>query len=262
MTNRRRCSWWGWGLVLAALAAGPALAQGEVAGKPPTAQTLGETRQLLDWLGVLAVLDQAPAVLAQALAAEAEFRAAKPAQVQGWRRQLAPTLAPARLQERAIRYVAARRQEPSYRRALELLQQPLAKRVRYFELAMTQPGTVGELRTFLAAPGATATRRTLIRELADTAGTDALVAELQTEISERVRQAAGETAAAPGELDDERAERRRHLAQPTENYLLYAYRYLRDDELTEYRQLLEDRDLQWLLEVSRQAATAALRNAD
>jgi hypothetical protein len=263
MTSWRRGAWLG--LLLAALAAGPAHAQRESARgeQAPTEKVLAETRQLLDWLGVLALLEQAPPVLVQALAAEAEFRQAKPAQVKVWQRRLAPTLTAAHLQQRAIRYVAARHQESSYRQAQTLLQGALAKRVRYFELAMTQPGVAAELRAFLAETGAvSAERRALIRQLVGVAGTDTLVALLQTEISERVRRAAGAPATAPGQLADELAERQRHLAGPTEDYLLYAYRYLRDGELVEYRQLLEDRDLQWLLEISRQAVTAALRNAD
>jgi hypothetical protein len=75
-----------------------------------------------------------------------------------------------------------------------------------------------------------------------------------------VRQTAGATPTNPDLLAAELTERRHYLAPFTEDYLLYAYRYLRDDELTAYRDLLRDTQLQWLLDIGRQGLANVLQN--
>jgi hypothetical protein len=89
---------------------------------------------------------------------------------------------------------------------------------------------------------------------------------LQTGVSERIRQAADGDA--PNTSDktqsaaQEFVERQRFLAPLTEEYLLYTYRYFKDDELAAYRDLMRDAQLQWLLDVSRQGMIAVLQGAN
>lgn len=238
--------------LLALVLAGAAQAQ--------TPQVLQQTRQLLDWLGVLALLEQAPPTLAVSLDAEARFLQATPQQREAWRRELEPKLKPALLQQALVQYVAERYKTETFQRAEELLQQPLAKRARYFDLAMTQASAVPGLRDYRlqlrTAPQAQ--RRAIVQELDAASATSLLAAILQTGVSERVRRVA-DAGDAVSSAAQEFVERQRFLAPLTEDYLLYAYRYFKDDELAAYRDLMRDADLQWLLDVSRQGLIAVLQ---
>jgi hypothetical protein len=104
-------------------------------------------------------------------------------------------------------------------------------------------------------------RRKLVQELDGVAATSALAATLQTYIGERVRQAAGAEPTEPALLAAELAERQRFLQPFTEDYLLYAYRFLRDDELSAYRELLDNAQLQALLAISQQGLVASLQSS-
>ena len=88
--------------------------------------------------------------------------------------------------------------------------------------------------------------------------TSLLTAVLQTGIGERVRRVA-EANADVSSTAQEFVERQRFLAPLIEDYLLYAYRYFKDDELAAYRDLMRDAELQWLLDVARQGLIEVLK---
>jgi|GEM_PF-783918 len=262
---------------IAVLLAGFVLScDGHAQGAAPSAQTLQETRQLLDWLGVSAVLEQAPLALSNSLEAEGRFRQANAQQVALWRRQLVAQFKLPAMQQELLRYVAERYQADAFQHATRQLQEPLARRVRFFELATSQPSAVRGLRDFReelkkvesdhdpaqASTEKMSARRNLVRALDTAAGTSALAAALQTYIEESVRRSAGADPADPERLRAEMAERQRYLAPFAEDYLLYAYRYLKDDELAAYRELLADAQMQWLLNICEQGLIATLQNAD
>jgi len=238
----------------------------------PSAQALTASRQLLDWLGVSALLEQAPLALANSVETEPGFRQASPQQAALWRRQLTARFKVPALQQDLLRYVAERYQAEAFERANAQLQEPLARRVRFFELATAQPSAVRGLREFREelrrleqkrdAAARLAARRELVRELDTAAGTSALAAALQTYVGESVRRSAGAEPASPDLLRAEVAERQRYLAPFTEDYLLYAYRYLKDEELAAYRDLLDDTQLQWLLNICQQGLIATLQHPD
>lgn len=249
----------------------PQQADPQAVAVPP--QAVQQTRQLLEWLGVLALLEQAPATLTLSLEAETKFRQASPQRREEWRRALEPELQPAPLQKALIQYVAERYKPATFQHAAEVLQQPLAKRARFFDLAMTQTNAVPGLKAYRtqlqAAPQAH--RRTIVQELDAASAHSLLVAILQTGVGDRVRRvaeapsadAAAGIAADPQEqlssIAQELVERQRFLAPLTEDYLLYAYRYFKDEELTALRDLMRDAELQWLLDVTRQGLIATLR---
>ncbi len=243
-----------------------AYAQTAATLQPPAAQQnpqlVQQTRQLLDWLGVLALLDQTSTTLTNSLEAEAKFRQATQQQREGWRRELEPKLKSTALQQALIRYVADRYRPETFQRADELLQQPLAKRARFFDLAMTQPTAAPGLRDYRAqlqtAPQAN--RRAVAQELDAAMATSLLTAILQTCIASRVQQVADGAVQAQCPVQ-EFVERQRFLEPFTEDYLLYAYRYFNDDELAAYRDLMRDAQLQWLLDVARQGLIAVLQDA-
>lgn len=227
----------------------------------PTPQVQQQTRQLLDWLGILALLEQAPATLEMGLDAEVKFLQATPQQRETWRRELEPKLKPALLQQALIHYVAERYRPETFKHAEEVLQQPLAKRARYFDLAMTQGSAVPGFKAYRAQLQTMPQpqRRAIVQELDAASATSLLAAVLQTGIGERVRRVA-DPADRVSSTAQEFVERQRFLAPLTEDYLLYAYRYFKDDELAAYRDLMRDTEVQWLLDVTRQGLIAVLQD--
>lgn len=248
------------------------------AGAKVSPQALQETRQLLEWLGVSALLEQAPMALASSLEAEARMRRASTQQTALWRRQLTTKINVSSLQRELLHYVAERYQQEAFQHVSVRLQDPLARRVRFFELATAQPNAIQGLRVFRenlkreeskyaqAGPAdstqAVSARRALVRSLDHSAGTSAFAAALQTYIGETVRRSIGAAPVEPELLRAELAERQRYLAPFTEDYLLYAYRYLKDEELAAYRDLLGDSQMQWLLNVCQQGLIATLEGVD
>lgn len=232
----------------------------------PSSADTQQIAQLLDQLGVRAVLEQTPLVLTAAADAEAQFLDSKP-QPANWRRDLETQLKPQLLLQNVTRYLHEHYRADSFRQAQQRLQEPLAKRARYFDLAMTQPGAERNLREFLrqngldrksAAPAGSDPRRAVLSDIEAASKTSLLMATLQSAIAARVSLAAGGGAIDGALLNDAVAERQRYLAPLATDYLLYDYRYLRDDELRDYRELLRDEAVQGLLDRCRQALLTAI----
>jgi hypothetical protein len=220
-----------------------------------------QARQLLEWSGALALLEQTPRVAQLSLAAEAQRRNVDAARREAWNRALAPRFEPARLQRQLVDFLAARYQSDSFARAAELLQQPLPKRVRYFELAMARAGAAAGLREFLRQSAQSdPARLALVREVDSAAGDSLRMAQLQTLVARAVRRQI-EGGDDPAPLAAEVAARQRHLQPHAEQYLLYTYRYLKDEELVDYRALLEDSHLQWLRQIVAQGLEEILEGA-
>lgn len=238
--------------------------------------------QLLDHLGVRALLEQTPTILAAAIDAETQFLATKP-QPANWRRELETQLKSPLILQSVTRFLRERAlvrgdgRVDTFLRAQQRLQEPIAKRARYFDLAMMQPGAEKNLREFFsqnglaqgssqnksvsaenASPFVTEARRIVLREIDTASSSSLLMATLQSAIAARVRQAAGGGGVDAALLKDEIAERQRFLAPLTVDYLFYDYRYLRDDELLAYRNLLRDDSVQWLLDICQQAVLMAI----
>jgi hypothetical protein len=220
-----------------------------------------QTQRLLDGLGLFALLEQAPPALQLGFDAETRFRNPAPAQLDNWRHALEPRLKPKQLQQDLVHYVAERYRADTFARVEQILQDPLTRRARYFDLAMTQPGVARNLTALRAQLHAEPSpeRRSLLEDIDAAAATSLLAAVLQTGVTERVRLTAGAPASDTAQLQAEIGERQRFLAPLAADYALYAYRYLRDEELSAYRDLLRDAQLQWLLDVSRQGVIAVLQ---
>ncbi len=230
----------------------------------PAANDADAVASVLDQLGVTALIEQTPLILSAAIETETQFLGAKP-QPANWRRDLEAQLKTAALQQSVLRFVRERASADTLKKAQQRLQQPLAKRVRYFDLAMMQPGAEKNLRAYVAASASTAAvapteaaRRKVLAEIDAASASSRLMATLQSAIAMRVREAAGGGQRDAVLLSDEMAERQRYLAPLAVSYLAFDYRYLRDDELQDYRDLLRDDSVQWLLDISRQALIATL----
>lgn len=235
---------------------------------PPSAADNEQVTQLLDQLGLRALIEQTPTVLATAIEAEAQFLHMTPQASANLRRELEARLKPPQLMQTVTRYLHDHYRADMFGQAQQRLQEPIAKRVRYFDFAMTQAGAEKNLRESLVQHGvANATdvgeseaRRALLREIDTATASSLLTATLQSAIAARVHQAAENTAAGVDAkaLAAEVAERQRYLAPLAVDYLFYDYRYLRDDELREYRDLMRDPAVQWLLDVGRESVLDAI----
>jgi hypothetical protein len=216
-----------------------------------------ETRQLLEWSGALALLTQAQPLAAQLLAHEQTAGARVPAARQ---RELLRRFEAATLQQALVTEIAAQLPEATRRAALAALQQPLPKRVRFFERALTQPNSAREWQRWReTGQEVTAARQALLRAI-DTAARDSrLTAQLQTAVESSLRAALGVAPIEP--VAEALAERERHLQPLTEQYLQYAYRYLRDDELRQYEQQLRQPALQQLFDHIEKGLTAIISGA-
>jgi hypothetical protein len=254
--------------------------------------------QLLELLGLRALIEQTPLVLDSAIEAETRFQQAGQAQSAtpqqaAWRRELETQLKPQLMLQGVTRYLRERYRPDMFRQAQLRLQDPIVKRVRYFDFAMTQPGAEKNLREFLEQNGliknglagtehsqnayakngsehdassadehSTEARRALLREIDTATASSLLTATLQSAVAARVHQAAGSGDAAVlvdvKIMEEEIIERQRYLMPLAVNYLFFDYRYLRDDELKEYRDLMRTEAVQWLLDIGRQAMITAI----
>lgn len=232
-----------------------------------------QAQQLLEWSGALALLDQAELVATLSLRAEAQRDSAGAVRSEALQRRLGDRFDPAVLRRRLVDFVAGHRDPAAFAAAAELLQQPLAKRVRFFELAMSRAGAARGLREALAQPPLVAdpARLALMREIDDAVGESQRVALLQSLVARAVQQEQEQAAGQSGQagpaagvgaskvaLEEEVARRQQYLAPLTEQYLLHAYRYLKSEELQAYRELWRDPHLQWLQQVSAQGLEAVL----
>lgn len=228
----------------------------------PPAET--ETAQLLDWLGVMAVADQASTTLDFALAAERRALDATAREEARWRRSANNAFNTRRLRDMLLDRVTQRRDAALFRHASALLQQPLARRVRYFESAMTQRGAASNLKAFLGQLPVLPPdpeRRALLAEIDAATRQTRLVALLQTAAAQAARRAANVEPFAASRLAAEQKTREAYLRPLLIDYLLYAYRYLKDDELRAYRDLLREHSVQAVVEEAEQAWRAALAAA-
>lgn len=221
---------------------------------PVRADQLAQTRQLLEWSGALTLLEQARPV-AQLVLNNEQNQVPAPQQ-----RELLQRLDSKSLQQALIARIAAQLPAETLAQAQTALQQPLAKRVRFFERALTQPRVETEWQQWREqTPPPSAARLALLRAIDAAARDSRLAAQLQTEVERAVRRQLG--IADDGMQAEAVTEREQHLQIFTEQYLYYAYRYLRDDELQQYAQLLQDNALQQLFDLIAKEMTAVIATA-
>ncbi len=240
----------------------PLLALLCVLALPVRADPLAQTSQLLEWTGALALLEQARPLALLVLKDEQARLARTPSQSLSPQRQreLLQRFEARSLQQALIARIATQLPAETLAQAQTALQQPLAKRVRFFERALTQPQVEQEWQQWREqTPPAAAARLQQLRAIDAAARDSQLTAQLQTSIERAVQRQFG---IADDTLQAEATgERMQHLQPFTEQYLLYAYRYLRDDELRQYEQLLQDPALQQLFDQIDAGVAEVIANA-
>lgn len=206
----------------------------------PTDGARTEARQLLELLGISAVLAQTPNAVAYAINAEREARGVSAREASGWQRRVALRVNDKQLREAIVARVVAERIAAGFRHAHALLEQPPARRVRYFEEAMGQRGAAANLRDFFQSPPTRQpppARLALLQSLDEASSSTELVALLQTLAARAVRGAAGLLTTEPP-ATEEVAVRQRWLRPRLLDYQRYSYRYLKDEDLAAYLEVL------------------------
>jgi hypothetical protein len=222
---------------------------------------LADARRLLDWLGVDALLEQSPQIIAQVVQGEASLRKTPASTQAQWRQRLGAQTSLTPLRERVARRVATEVEPAVLARAAAALDAPLPRRARYFDLAMAQPGAglgFNAWRTDANAPTRTPARRELIRAIVEASGEAARLAQWQTTLAVQVETwASGQDVPARLQEDAVR-ERTRFLAPKAEEFAAYAWRYLTDEELASYRDQLRSAEVQQVMEICRRNLARAL----
>lgn len=220
-----------------------------------------ETAELLEWLGVVEVIEQAPTALDYALAAERRQRDAAARDESAWRRALAGQFNARRLRQQVVDDVVAQRKPALFRHAYALLQQPLPRRLQYFGQAMEERGAAANLRDFLSRLPVLAPppeRRAEIEAIDEALGYSRLVATLQSYAARAAHLEAGAQAQQLAPIADEIAARHAHLRPLLVDYLLYAWRYVKSEELAAYRKLLLEPQVQEVARLGHEALERAL----
>jgi hypothetical protein len=221
----------------------------------------GDARRLLDWLGVDALLEQSPQIIAQAVQGEATLRKRPAATQAQWRQRLGALTGPTVLRERIARRVAAEVEPAVLARAAATLDAPLPRRIRYFDLAMAQPGAglgFNAWRAQTDGPTRTPARRELIRTIVEANGEVTRLAWWQTTLAAQIETWASGTEIPARLQEDAAKERMRFLAPRAEEFALYAWRYLTDEELASYRDQLRAAEVQQVMEACRRNLARAL----
>ncbi|MFT5693729.1 MAG: hypothetical protein ACI92E_003072 [Oceanicoccus sp.] len=140
-----------------------------------------------------------------------------------------------------------------------LLVSPLPVRVRNFDVAMSMTGAKDKFRVFrenLQMRQPSSARLDLIKRLDSALKTTALVALIQTEINVTTQLLFSkiskntEPFLPPGVIDFQRQQRMDYIAEVSSDLHLFSYRFLKDEELIQYVELLEEPDIQLLIEIA------------
>jgi len=137
--------------------------------------------------------------------------------------------------------------------AIEAVYQlPIARRARNFEAALMLSSAAEKFETFRAEPPVSEARLALARRIDGALQSSRIAVILQTGIDAEVARLAG---GEPAELDDDQQRARQQaMAEVAASLYVYAYRFLKDDELSELVEAMESPAIRQLTD----AAVAAL----
>lgn len=143
-----------------------------------------------------------------------------------------------------------------------LLAASLPVRVRNFDVAMSMPGAKEKFRVYrknLQKKHPSAARLDLVKRLDTALKTSAIVALIQTEINVTAQLLCSEISnkaepfLPPSVVDYQRQQRMTYIGKLSSDLHLFSYRFLKDEELGNYVELLEQPSIQLVLESAYQS---------
>jgi hypothetical protein len=225
-----------------------------------------ELQNILEWLGVLPAIRQAPQVAELSLRGQLLDIPASESlqQVQDSIQQ--QYVAVDVLQASVIDFVAARIDSRAIGRAKNLLQQSLPVTIRNSEKLMQQSSAVAEMNDFhrkLGMQPAVNSRKQLVADIDKTLRVSLLAVQIQTAIDQAVNTRLASENIVPLAAEDllakKLATREAFMQQRVKDLLVFVYKDIRASELREYVILMSDDSIQKLLDLSQQAIDVSLR---
>lgn len=233
----------------------------------PAAKVRLETRQIetmADSLGVTTAARQADRIIDQNLSRLGQ--SINESQRDQLRRQLQAAVGTEVLLASLVSYMVQQQPAASLR-AQSLLSEPIVLRIRNFDVAMEMDSAFDKFQAYsqrLAVKPASRARQLLMQRLDKALQSSIIAAQLQSEIEQRTATlAASLKQQAPPILDleltkNKQQQRQVHMAEVFLRLNLFSYRYVKDDELLHYVELLESDSIQALLDVGIQGLLRAL----
>lgn len=221
-------------------------------------------------LGISAAISQLDNLIAQTVSRMAADSTPpwSEARQQQLQQQLQAVTGTAVIQPAVERQVASKLSAPASK-GITLLQDELVMRVRNFDVSLEMRGAVDKFQRFqqqLQLDDILRQRLELLERMDTALQMSKTAARLQTELEQSaIRLASDPEHAVPTALEGLSAQkqhfRQQHLAKVLVQLNLYSYRYLQDEELRQYVEILEQEPVQALLAVCQQALWQSLSAA-
>lgn len=236
--------------------------------QPATPQHVAreEAALLLEQLGVLAAVRQAPQVAEMSLRGQLMTQPTSDALQQLQETILQQYAATEELQAGVIDFVAARIDTRALSRAKNLLEQSLPVSIRNSEKIMQQSSAVADMNEFhrkLGMQPSVNSRKELVAAVDKTLRISLLAVQIQTSVDQAINArlaAENHVQSAPQNLVVQKlAARESFMRQRVSDLLLFVYKDIRASELREYTVLMSDDSIQKLLDLSQQAIEISLR---
>lgn len=248
-------------IVLLLSAAWPVTAESNSGAQAERLATTEQAVVILDWLEVLTAARQADRLIAQSVAWQTGLTAEQRRQLQA--RLIAATGSDAVVA--SLQAYVAQHSQADWARALQIYQTPMARRARNFEVALGLSMAADKFDQFQQQVDVSEARRQLVRRLNALLHSSEIAVLLQTELEistamlneamyngERLRQDREQLAL-------QTRQRQAYMAVVAENLFLYAYRFLKDDELKDFVEQMDDPAVRAIADAALKAFAQVLK---
>lgn len=237
-------------------------AESRVATQVPQITSDEQITAILDWLEVLTAARQADRLISQSVELHVGLNAER-------RHQLRTVLMAATGSEAvaaSVQAYVAQHSEADWDRALQIYQGSLARRARNFEAALVLSVAADKFHQYQQRIAVSEERRALARKLDKLLHSSEIAVILQAEIDASARVLSQQLFAVEPILQDRdqwvlhKQQRRAHMATVAENLFLYAYRFLKDDELKAFVEQLDDPAVRGITDTALKAFAQVLKS--
>lgn len=228
---------------------------------PGALATAEQTVVILDWLEILTAARQADRLIAQSVERQTGLTAEQRQQLQA--RLIAATGSDAVVA--SLQAYIAQHSQADWVRALQVYQTPIARRARNFEVALGLSMAAEKFDQFQQQVDVSQARRQLVRQLNALLHSSEIAVLLQTELETSTAMLSqamhkGE----PLQQDREQLalqaqQRQLYMAEVAENLFLYAYRFLKDDELKGFVEQMDDPAVRAIADAALKAFAQVLK---
>lgn len=248
-------------VVLLLSIAGLVSAEGRVSTQVQPMASQEQVSALLDWLEVLTAARQADRLISQSVERQVDLSAEQ-------RSELRAALTAATGSEAvaaSVQAYVAQHSHADWDRALAIYQGSLARRARNFEAALGLSVAADKFHQYQQRVAVSEQRRALARQLDALLHCSEIAVILQTEIDASTEMLSNNMQGGQYTQQDREQlalhaqQRRAHMATVAENLFLYAYRFLKDDELQAFVEQLDDPSVRAITDSALKAFVQVLK---